>query len=140
MDPQSILGFAVVSVALALTPGADWAYSISAGLGRRRVAPAVAGGGLTRGAVVTKVGTSVEIRLKAQSGTGFSWVPKQWAALVTPMPPLRGNRAMPGGTQIQRFRFQARHAGTYPVSFSYDQPWRGGIKGARTKTFTIIVR
>jgi threonine/homoserine/homoserine lactone efflux protein len=43
VDPQSILGFAVVSVALALTPGADWAYSISAGLGRRRVAPAVAG-------------------------------------------------------------------------------------------------
>lgn len=43
MDPQLILGFAVVSVTLALTPGADWAYTISAGLGRSRVAPAVAG-------------------------------------------------------------------------------------------------
>ncbi|NKX52701.1 LysE family translocator, partial [Arthrobacter deserti] len=31
------------SVALAFTPGADWAYCIAAGLGRHRVAPAVAG-------------------------------------------------------------------------------------------------
>lgn len=43
MDPQSILGFAAVSIALAFTPGADWAYSIAAGMGRHRVAPAVAG-------------------------------------------------------------------------------------------------
>jgi threonine/homoserine/homoserine lactone efflux protein len=43
MDPHLIAGFAVVSIALALTPGADWAYAISAGLGRRRVGPAVAG-------------------------------------------------------------------------------------------------
>ena len=43
MDPQSILGFATVSIALACTPGADWAYSIAAGIGRDRVVPAVAG-------------------------------------------------------------------------------------------------
>ncbi|MFD1212881.1 LysE family translocator, partial [Arthrobacter sp. GCM10027362] len=43
MDPQSILGFAAVSIALAMTPGADWAYCIAAGMGRHRVAPAVAG-------------------------------------------------------------------------------------------------
>ncbi|MCG2621082.1 LysE family translocator [Arthrobacter sp. I2-34] len=43
MDPQSILGFAAVSIALAFTPGADWAYCIAAGMGRHRVAPAVAG-------------------------------------------------------------------------------------------------
>ncbi|MGJ9404595.1 LysE family translocator [Arthrobacter sp. KK5.5] len=43
MEPQMILGFVVVSVTLALTPGADWAYSIAAGLGRNRMAPAVAG-------------------------------------------------------------------------------------------------
>ncbi|WP_417234933.1 LysE family translocator [Arthrobacter sp.] len=43
MDPQLILGFATVSVALALTPGADWAYAISSGLGGRRIAPAVGG-------------------------------------------------------------------------------------------------
>ncbi|GAA1359842.1 LysE family translocator [Arthrobacter rhombi] len=43
MDPQLILGFAVVSVSLALTPGADWAYAISSGLGGRKIAPAVGG-------------------------------------------------------------------------------------------------
>ncbi len=43
MDPHLILGFATVSVALALTPGADWAFAISSGLGGRRIAPAVGG-------------------------------------------------------------------------------------------------
>lgn len=94
----------------------------------------------SRGAVTVKAGTAVEIRLQAQAGTGFSWVPKLWAANVTALPPLRGSSAMPGGTQIQRFRFQTKSPGTYPVSFSYEQPWRGGTKGARTKSFLIIVR
>lgn len=43
MDPQLLIGFAAVSVALALTPGADWAYAISSGVGGRRIAPAVGG-------------------------------------------------------------------------------------------------
>lgn len=43
MDPQVYLAFLFVSFALAMTPGADWAYAIAAGLGRYRVASAVAG-------------------------------------------------------------------------------------------------
>lgn len=43
MDLSQLAGFAAVSVTLAMTPGADWAYSISAGLRARRIAPAVAG-------------------------------------------------------------------------------------------------
>ncbi len=43
MDVQTILGFLGVSFALAMTPGADWAYAISAGLGRHRASSAVAG-------------------------------------------------------------------------------------------------
>ena len=43
MDFQSFLAFIAVSFALAMTPGADWAYVISAGLGRHRVSSAVAG-------------------------------------------------------------------------------------------------
>ncbi|MDN5754760.1 MAG: LysE family translocator [Arthrobacter sp.] len=50
MDPHLILGFAAMSVALALTPGADWAYAISSGLSGRRIAPAV--GGLLSGFMV----------------------------------------------------------------------------------------
>ena len=43
MDIQTILGFLGVSFALAMTPGADWAYAISAGLGRHKVSSSVAG-------------------------------------------------------------------------------------------------
>jgi threonine/homoserine/homoserine lactone efflux protein len=43
MDQQLFFGFAIVAFTLACTPGADWAYSIAAGLGQRSFAPAVAG-------------------------------------------------------------------------------------------------
>ncbi|WP_113716419.1 LysE family translocator [Arthrobacter dokdonensis] len=43
MDPQAIIGFLIIAVALTCTPGPDWAYSIAAGLGRRSFVPAVAG-------------------------------------------------------------------------------------------------
>lgn len=43
MDFSQLAGFAAVSIALAMTPGADWAYCISSGLRARRVAPSVAG-------------------------------------------------------------------------------------------------
>ena len=43
MAAASITGFWAVSVLLSLTPGADWAYAISAGLRHRTVVPAVAG-------------------------------------------------------------------------------------------------
>jgi threonine/homoserine/homoserine lactone efflux protein len=40
---QLFLAFVAVATALACTPGVDWAYSITAGLGRRSFVPAVAG-------------------------------------------------------------------------------------------------
>ncbi|MGO4230630.1 LysE family translocator [Arthrobacter sp. YAF34] len=43
MNPQLFLAFLIVAVALACTPGVDWAYSIAAGLRQRSFAPAVAG-------------------------------------------------------------------------------------------------
>ncbi|MGW9405189.1 LysE family translocator [Arthrobacter sp. NPDC055585] len=43
MDFSQLAGFAAVSITLAMTPGADWAYCISSGLRARRIAPAVAG-------------------------------------------------------------------------------------------------
>ena len=94
----------------------------------------------SRTMAVVRIGTPVEIRLRAQAGTGFSWVPTRSDNYLTEMKPLRGARARPGGTQFQRFRFQANRTGTYRLTFSYDQPWRGGTKGARTKNFMIVVR
>ena len=43
MNPELFLAFVLVAVALACTPGMDWAYSITAGLRRRSFVPAVAG-------------------------------------------------------------------------------------------------
>ena len=43
MNPQLFLAFVGVAVALACTPGVDWAYSIAAGLRDRSFVPAVAG-------------------------------------------------------------------------------------------------
>lgn len=43
METQALIGFLIVAATLSLTPGPDWAFAISAGLGRRNFAPAVAG-------------------------------------------------------------------------------------------------
>jgi predicted secreted protein len=90
-------------------------------------------------AVKARAGDVVEIRLRSQPGTGFSWSPKNHAAKVTSLPPIEA-QAIPGGWQTQRFRFLAMRAGTYRLTFSYEQPWAGGTKGARSVTFTIRVR
>ncbi len=43
MEMSFIAGFWVVSFLLIITPGADWAYTISAGIHGQRVLPAVIG-------------------------------------------------------------------------------------------------
>lgn len=43
MEPQALVGFAIVALTLTCMPGPDWAFAISAGLGRRSFVPAVAG-------------------------------------------------------------------------------------------------
>ena len=43
MATASMLGFFAVSIMLVITPGADWAYTITAGLRHRSIAPAIAG-------------------------------------------------------------------------------------------------
>lgn len=93
----------------------------------------------SRGLVSARIGDPIEIRLRAQPGTGFSWVPTRFVAGLSEMKPVRASKPMPGSAQFQRFRFVPTARGTFPLSFSYDQPWRGGTKGAR-KTFLIIVR
>jgi threonine/homoserine/homoserine lactone efflux protein len=53
MDGGTILAFWGISILFVLTPGADWAYAISAGLRHRSVVPAV--GGLLAGHLVATV-------------------------------------------------------------------------------------
>jgi predicted secreted protein len=89
---------------------------------------------------VTRVraGEPVEIRLKTQGGTGFSWFPTSSASKVRELGSLKASR--PGGTEVQRFLFKSKKKGTYVVGFSYGQPWKGGTKKAKSRSFTIKVR
>jgi len=50
MDSALLLAFWALSISLALTPGADWAYAIAAGLRERAIPPAL--GGMMLGYVV----------------------------------------------------------------------------------------
>jgi predicted secreted protein len=86
------------------------------------------------------VGSQVEIRLRAQPGTGFSWIARPGTPAVTPAAGASVANAIPGGFEIQAFRFQPTRAGRYSLVFSYDQPWRGGMKGARVVRFVIEAR
>jgi threonine/homoserine/homoserine lactone efflux protein len=58
MDPSLFAAFVVVDLMLVMTPGADWAYAIAAGLRGGRLVPAVAGlaGGYVVQATLVVVG------------------------------------------------------------------------------------
>ncbi len=56
MEMSIVAGFWVVSFLLIMTPGADWAYAISAGINGRRVVPAVMG--LMSGHLLATLGVS----------------------------------------------------------------------------------
>ena len=88
----------------------------------------------------TKVwpGQPVEIRLKAQAGTGFSWRPTNWQSMIRELGSREASR--PGGKEVQRFLFRTKSKGTYFVNFTYGQPWKGGAKDAKSRSFTIQVR
>lgn len=60
MDISAVAAFWGVSLLFVITPGADWAYAITAGLRHRRVLPAVAGlvGGHITATVVVAAGVA----------------------------------------------------------------------------------
>lgn len=57
MDPALILGFWAVAALLVCTPGADWAYAVTAGLGGRTLLPSI--GGILFGYFVVVVAVAV---------------------------------------------------------------------------------
>jgi len=83
-------------------------------------------------------GEPVEIRLKAQGGTGYSWRATSYPGKVTEL--SSHGSGIPGGKEMQRFLFRSNKKGTYQLGFSYGQPWKGGAKGAKYRSFTIKVR
>ena len=94
----------------------------------------------SRSIVTTRIGVPLEIQLRAQPGTGFSWVSAGAVPGLRELKPLKAAKPMPGSAQVQRFQFLPQGTGTFRLSFSYDQPWRGGTKGAKTKGFIVVVK
>ena len=103
MEPASVAAFWTVSVLLILVPGADWAYTISAGLRDRSVLPAVSGlllgyvalTGVVAGGVAALVaGTPAVLTGLTLAGAAYLvWLGA--ATLARPAVPGTGGAAVP---------------------------------------------
>lgn len=97
-------------------------------------------------AFVVKPGAVLEIRLSAQLGTGYSWhVTAPPAAVLVQdgepktEPAPDGARSMPGGPEIQVFRFTAKAAGKADLKLKYARGFEPGRKALRSATYHIKV-
>ncbi len=72
MDPSRFAAFVVVDLLLVMTPGADWAYAISAGVRGGRLLPAIAGlaGGFVVQATLVVAGVGA-VLAESQSSMQF---------------------------------------------------------------------
>jgi inhibitor of cysteine peptidase len=84
---------------------------------------------------------SLQIRLPAQAGTGYSW------ALANPTAPLKLVRSdtavtsnRPGGPQTQLFVLQPTNTGAGDVVINYSRPWEKDKPPARTFVLHVVVR
>ncbi|MFF6775157.1 LysE family translocator [Streptomyces sp. NPDC012637] len=116
MDTTTLAAFLAVDLLLVFTPGADWAYAISAGLRERSVVPAVAGlvagyAGYTllavAGLVVIVASSPAVLTALTVAGAGYLvWL--GWGVLRQPAVPGAAAEALGSS----RLRIMARGAGT----------------------------
>lgn len=93
-----------------------------------------------------KPGATLEVRLAAQLGTGYSWqaTAPDAAVLVQEGEPATepqkpGGPQLVGGPEIQLFRFTAKGPGKADLKFAYARGFEPGKKPVRTATFHIKV-
>ncbi|MFD5766362.1 LysE family translocator [Streptomyces sp. NPDC127049] len=116
MDTTTLAAFLAVDLLLVFTPGADWAYAISAGLRDRSVLPAVAGllTGHAAYALVAVAGVAVIVAGSPEAltaltvaGAGYLlWL--GWGVLRQPVTPTAAGR----GTETSALRALLKGAGT----------------------------
>jgi inhibitor of cysteine peptidase len=84
---------------------------------------------------------SLEIRLPANAGTGYSWA---LANLTAPLELVRSNTAVttdrPGGPQTQLFALRPTNTGAGDVVINYSRPWEKDQPPARTFVLHVVVR
>ncbi|MFF9145871.1 LysE family translocator [Streptomyces sp. NPDC014861] len=116
MDTTTLAAFLAVDLLLVFTPGADWAYAISAGLRDRSVVPAVVGllTGHAAYALVAVAGVAVivagspgTLTALTVAGAGYLlWL--GWGVLRQPVTPTAAGR----GAEASAWRVLLKGAGT----------------------------
>lgn len=93
-------------------------------------------------AITVKAGAPFQIRLKVNSGTGYSWQPQGPLApgltLLGVFQTPRG-KMMPGGPGDQVLVFRAADAGPLTLTMEYVRPWERDVKPAKIQSFKITV-
>ncbi len=114
MDTRSAAAFLIIDLLLVFTPGADWAYAISAGLRERSVLPAVGG-------MVAAYAAHTALAL-----TGLTLLVAGSAALLTTLT-VAGSCYLVwlGGTVLAR----AGRPATPETLDAASSPWRTAAKG-----------
>jgi threonine/homoserine/homoserine lactone efflux protein len=119
MDTTTLAAFLAMDLLLVFTPGADWAYAITAGLRDRSVVPAVAGlvagyAGYTllavAGLVVIVAGSTTLLTALTVAGAGYLvWL--GWSVLRQPAT-LTASQEEVGSDGSSRLRVMLKGAGT----------------------------
>jgi predicted secreted protein len=85
-------------------------------------------------------GQSLEIRLPAQAGTGYSWA---LASQTGPLELVRSDLTpapdRPGGPQTQLFVLQSTNTGRGDIVINYSRPWEKDKPPARTFVLHVVV-
>ncbi|WP_370416599.1 LysE family translocator [Streptomyces fradiae] len=120
MDTTTLAAFLAVDLLLVFTPGADWAYAISAGLRDRSVVPAVAGliVGHTAYALMAVAGLAVIVANSPNvltaltvAGAGYLlWL--GWGVFRQPATPAAAGAGGQGAAGVSRLRTVIKGAGT----------------------------
>ncbi|GAA3482671.1 LysE family translocator [Streptomyces yanii] len=115
MDTKTLAAFLAVDLLLVFTPGADWAYAISAGLRERSVVPAVTGliAGHAAYALVAVAGVAVIVASSpaaltalTMAGAGYLlWL--GWGVLRQPPVPAAAGES----TDVSRLQVMLKGAG-----------------------------
>lgn len=122
VDTALMTQFWLVALLLALTPGADWAYAISAGLRARSVVPSVAGMVTGYALVVTLVAvgagavvTAYPVTLTALTVVGSLYLLYLgFSTLTAPAPRITASDEAPGAGALSQFLRGAGVSGINP--------------------------
>lgn len=143
MDTTTLAAFLAVDLLLVFTPGADWAYAISAGLRERSVVPAVAGliagyAGYTllavAGLVMIVAGSPAVLTALTVAGAGYLvWL--GWGMLRKPAVPTASEEGSSGAAASAPFTGAAGASASAPSA-----PFTGVARDAGASRARLVIR